>query len=240
VSGRLRVLLVGHGRMGRLVESLAAEHDVEVVGAITRGTAADPASWPRADVAVDFSTAAAVPANARALASRGVALVIGTTGWQSEADDLRHDLEQLRAGVVAAANFAIGVNLFLAIVQRSAELCAERGFAAWIHEAHHAAKKDAPSGTALALQRLVEASAPRVDVSSTRAGYIPGTHTVGFDSPAETITLTHTARDRTAFARGALEAAKWINGRRGWFTMADVLGFESKPQTTNFKRTNLQ
>ena len=220
----IRVLLVGRGRMGQLVESLAPEHDVQIVGTITRANSADPESWPPADVAIDFSAAAAVPSNARTLASRGVSLVIGTTGWQSEVEALRRDLEPMPIGVIAAPNFAIGVNIFLAIAQRSAQLLAQRGFASWIHEAHHAAKKDAPSGTALALQHVIEESGLSVDVSSTRAGHIPGTHTVGFDSPAETITLTHTARDRTAFARGALEAARWINGRRGWFTMGEMLG----------------
>jgi 4-hydroxy-tetrahydrodipicolinate reductase len=224
MSGTIRVLLVGRGRMGQLVESLAQYHGVEVAGAVTSANAADPESWPQADVAIDFSTAQAVAANARVLTARGVSLVIGTTGWQADADALRRDLERLAVGVIAAPNFAIGVNIFLAIAQRSGELIAERGFSAWIHEAHHAAKKDAPSGTALALQRVVEAAGLSVDVSSTRAGYIPGTHTVGFDSPAETITLTHTARDRTAFARGALEAAKWIHGKRGWFTMREMLG----------------
>ena len=224
MSGRIRALLVGRGRMGQLVESLAPQHDVEVAGTITRANAAEPKSWPHADVAIDFSTADAVPSNARTLASRGVSLVIGTTGWQPEAEALRRELERMEIGVIAAPNFAIGVNIFLAIAQRSAELLAQRGFASWIHEAHHAAKKDAPSGTALALQRVVEESGLSVDMSSTRAGFIPGTHTVGFDSAAETITLTHTARDRTAFARGALEAAKWIHGRRGWFTMGEMLG----------------
>lgn len=222
--GPLKLLLVGHGRMGRLVESLAPEYGFEVSGAITRKAANDPAQWPDADIAIDFSTADAVPANARALASRGLSLVIGTTGWQAHEDALRRDLSAMNVGVIAAPNFAIGVNAFLAIVERSVMLMAERGFAAWIHEAHHAAKKDAPSGTAIALQQVVEAAGLAVNVSSTRAGHIPGTHTVGFDSPAETITLTHTARDRTAFARGALEAARWIEGRQGWFTMRDMLG----------------
>lgn len=224
MSDRLRVLLVGRGRMGSLVESLADQHDVDVAGAITRQNAADPGAWPAADVAIDFSGADAVPVNARALASRGVSLVIGTTGWDEHSEALRRDLASMRVGVIAAPNFAIGVNVFLAVAERASTLLAERGFAAWIHEAHHAAKKDAPSGTALALQRVVETSGFTVHVSSTRAGHIPGTHTVGFDSAAETITLTHTARDRTAFARGALEAAKWIRGRHGWFTMRDMLG----------------
>jgi 4-hydroxy-tetrahydrodipicolinate reductase len=220
----LKVVLVGRGRMGRLVESLAPEYGIEVTGAITSRNADDPSEWPDAEVAIDFSTADAVPANARTLAGRGLSLVIGTTGWHAHEEALRRDLATLPIGVIAAPNFAIGVNAFLATVERAAVVMATRGFAAWIHEAHHAAKKDAPSGTAIALQHVVEAAGLTVDVSSTRAGYIPGTHTVGFDSPAETITFTHTARDRTAFARGALTAAAWIRGRKGWFTMRDMLG----------------
>ena len=223
MSARLRVLLVGRGRMGQLVESLAPAHGVEIAGVVNSANAGSPSGWPRADVAIDFSVAGAVAANARALAARGTSLVIGTTGWQAEAESLRQELSATLVGVIAAPNFAIGVNVFLAVVERAAALLAERGFDGWIHEAHHAAKKDAPSGTALALQRAVEACGFDVHVSSTRAGHIPGTHTVGFDSPAETIALTHTARDRTAFARGALEAAKWVHGRRGWFSMAEML-----------------
>jgi 4-hydroxy-tetrahydrodipicolinate reductase len=223
MSPGLRVLLVGHGRMGRLVASLAPEYGVDIVGAVTRSAGQDPAAWPAADVAIDFSAAEAVPASARALAARGVSLVIGTTGWQAEEEALRRELSAHDIGVIAAPNFAVGVNVFLAIAERSAQLVAGRGFASWIHEAHHAAKKDAPSGTALAIRRVVEAAGEKVDVASTRAGHIPGTHTLGFDSSAETITLTHTARDRTAFARGALEAAKWVNGRVGWFSMRDLL-----------------
>ena len=174
-DARLRVLLIGHGRMGRLVEQLAGECGVDIVGHLTRN---------RASV-VEFPI-----------------------------------------GVIAAPNFAIGVNAFAAICERAAELLVGgHAFAPWVHEAHHAAKKDAPSGTAIALQRVIEAAGGKsVDVASTRAGYIPGTHTVGFDNVGEGITLTHTARDRTPFARGALEAARWINGRRGWFTMRDMLG----------------
>ena len=219
----ISALLVGHGRMGRLVDSLAAEYGIAIAGRLTSGDMSSPESWPRADVAIDFSVAEAVPGNARALARRGISLVIGTTGWQTDADALRRELEPLPIGVIAAPNFSIGVNLFLRIAESSAALLASRGFGSWIHEAHHAAKKDAPSGTALALQRAVAPHAAAIDISSTRAGFIPGTHTVGFDSPAETITLTHAARDRSAFARGALEAARWIHGRHGWFTISDML-----------------
>jgi 4-hydroxy-tetrahydrodipicolinate reductase len=167
-----------------------------------------------------------VVVNAPRLAARGMSLVIGTTGWQTSEPLVRAAVGPFPIGVIAAPNFAIGVNAFSAICERAAELLVRgSGFAPWIHEAHHAAKTDAPSGTAIALQRIVEASGGNpAGVASTRAGHIPGTHTVGFDGMGEAITLTHTARDRTPFARGALAAARWINGRRGWFTMRDMLG----------------
>lgn len=222
----LGVLLVGHGRMGRLVESLAPDYGITVKGIVTSANAGDPNGWPEADVAIDFSTASSVVPNARALTGRGTSLIIGTTGWQEQEEALRRVLEGTNVGVLVAPNFAIGVHLFLAIAEQSARLLVARGFSPWIHEAHHAAKKDAPSGTAVALARVVESAGRGVDVSSTRAGHIPGTHTVGFDSPVEAVTLTHTARDRTPFARGALEAAKWIHGRQGWYTMRDLLALE--------------
>jgi len=158
--------------------------------------------------------------------------------WQVRLEDLREEdpgieaelravVERAGAGVVAAANFSRGANLLDALAERAGRLFADaQAYDAWIHEAHHRAKKDAPSGTALMLLRALERGGyPKpVDVSSTRAGFIPGTHTVGFDGPAETLTLTHSVRDRSTFAHGALEAARWVVGRHGWFTMQDVLG----------------
>jgi len=221
------LLLVGHGRMGRLVEALASEYGMHVTGIVRAVDAADPASWPPADVAIDFSIAEAVPATVRHLAGRGTDVVIGTTGWQAAEAELRAVALDCGIGVVAAANFAIGVNLFLALVERAAELLAPvAAFDGYLHEMHHAAKRDAPSGTALAIEAALRRSGydRSLDIASTRAGSIPGTHTLGFDAPAETITLTHTARDRAAFARGALEAARWVRGKQGWFGMKDVLG----------------
>jgi 4-hydroxy-tetrahydrodipicolinate reductase len=221
------LLLVGRGRMGTLVESLAPEHGFHVVGTIDRRTAAQPDTWPSADVAIDFSIGEAVPANLLHLAARGISVVVGTTGWQAHEPALRAEAEHRGVGVVAAPNFAIGVNLFLALTERAADLWkGQPAFGAWLHELHHAAKRDAPSGTALELERAMRQQGYEqpIDVSSTRAGSIPGTHTIGFDAAAETITLTHTTRDRTVFARGALQAATWLRGRRGWFTMRDVLG----------------
>ena len=221
------LLLIGHGRMGRLVEAIAPEYGFEVAGTIDRQMAERPDSWPPADVAIDFSIGEAVPANLRRLAARGTNVVVGTTGWQQDEAPLRAQAEHSGIGVVAAPNFAIGVNLFVALVERAAELWrGQPAFGAWLHELHHAAKRDAPSGTALALEAAMRHRGYEhpIDVASTRAGWIPGTHTIGFDGAAETITLTHAARDRTVFARGALQAAVWLKGRRGWFTMRDVLG----------------
>ena len=224
-----RLLIVGYGRMGRLVESLAGEYGFTVAGRVDVDNADNPGEWPAADVAIDFSTASAVAANTHILAERGTNLVIGTTGWQEHEAEVRAALGSHSIGVVAAPNFALGVNIFLAITARAAELMAKRPeFGAWIHELHHRAKIDAPSGTAIAMRdAMVQAGyGGAIDVASTRVGSIPGTHTVGFDSPSDTITLTHTTRDRSLFARGALEAARWVYGRRGWFSMKDVLGLD--------------
>ena len=221
------LLIVGRGRMGRLVEALAPDYEFSVAGTVDVDNVGQPESWPQADVAIDFSLAEAVPENFPVLAGRGMNIVIGATGWQAQEPRLRAEAEARGIGVVAAPNFAIGVNLFLALTERAAELWRDQpAFGAWLHELHHAAKKDAPSGTALALEAAMRGKGyvHPIDMASSRAGSIPGTHTVGFDAAAETITLTHTARDRTVFARGALQAARWLRGRRGWFTMRDVLG----------------
>jgi 4-hydroxy-tetrahydrodipicolinate reductase len=228
----MRILLVGHGRMGRLVGDLAPEYGCEVAGIIDpqsplHGGGPDQDHWRGVDVAIDFTFPGAVKTNVPALARRGINIVIGTTGWLADEPAVRGAVAAAGIGVVAAPNFSPGVVLFEAIVARASALfAAQHEFGAFLHEAHHAAKKDAPSGTALLLTRTMQdAGFERpIDVSSTRAGYIPGTHTVGFDGRAESIVLCHSARDRTPFARGALTAAKWVNGRCGWFTMKDVLG----------------
>jgi 4-hydroxy-tetrahydrodipicolinate reductase len=200
---------------------------MQVAGIVDRATAGDAHRWPTADVAIDFSDGEAVPITLPLLAARRTNVVIGTTGWHAREDEMRAEAARCGIGVVAAPNFAIGVNLFVALVERAAELMAPHpAFGAYIHELHHGAKRDAPSGTALAMEGALRRRGydRSVDVASTRAGSIPGTHTLGFDAASETITLTHTARDRSAFARGALEAARWVRGRHGWFTMRDVMG----------------
>jgi 4-hydroxy-tetrahydrodipicolinate reductase len=227
-----RLLIVGHGRMGRLVEQLAPSYGFEVAGILEQDTNAGGTGVTKercrgVDVAVDFSTAEATLATAPRLAAIGVNLVVGSTGWQGREAELRDAILAAGVGAVVAANFSRAANLLDALVARAGGLfAAADNYGAFIHEAHHKAKKDAPSGTALMLRRALERGgyALPVDVSSTRAGWIPGTHTVGFDGPAETLTLTHTVRDRATFAHGALEAARWVIGRRGLFTMQDVLG----------------
>jgi 4-hydroxy-tetrahydrodipicolinate reductase len=228
----MKLLLIGYGRMGRLVEALAPEYGWEVAGVLAGRLNSDsealgPGSWHDVDVAIDFSTAAAVEQNLPRLAALGKNVVIGTTGWDKSRGRLRKVAEDAGIGVLAAPNFSTGVILFGEIVKAAGALLAPHGeYGAWLHELHHAAKRDAPSGTALLLKRTLESSgyARPIDVSSTRAGSIPGTHTIGFEAPSETIALTHTVRDRGTFARGALTAATWLRGRRGWFTMHDCLG----------------
>ena len=219
----MRVLIVGYGRMGRLVEELAVAAGMTIAGRVDDGRP----EWADADVAIDFSTAEALAANFPEFTRRRLPLVIGTTGWGAEAPRLRAQAEQAGLGVVASANFSIGVNIFQLVAAEAARLMrAQEQYGAWIHEAHHAAKRDAPSGTALLLRDAMAAAGydRAIDISSTRAGMIPGVHTVGFDAASDTIELTHTARDRRGFAGGALLAARWIQGRQGWYTMADVLG----------------
>ena len=228
----MRLLVIGYGRMGKLVDQLSTSYGFEVAGRLDidsnpGGAGITPDLLSDVDVAVDFSTADAVVDTLPRLAEHKVNLVVGTTGWVTEEPAMRKIAEDAGIGVVAAANFSLGVNLFLALAARAARLFEpHEEFGAWIHEIHHAAKIDAPSGTALALQRdmVTHGYARTIDMASTRVGAAPGTHTVGFDGPSETIALTHTTRDRATFARGALEAARWVQGRRGWFSMRDVLG----------------
>jgi 4-hydroxy-tetrahydrodipicolinate reductase len=231
----MRLLIVGHGRMGQLVEKLAPDYGFEVAGILEIDSNPDGSGVTEkrcrdVDVAVDFSTAEATLATVPRLAAAGVNLVVGTTGWGDREAEVREAVERSGVGAVVAANFSLGANLTKALTTTMGGLLRDKdAYGAWIHEAHHKAKRDAPSGTALMLRRALEDvgySLP-VDVSSTRAGWVPGTHTVGFDGPAESLTLTHTVRDRATFAHGALEAARWVSGRKGWYTMQDVLGLAS-------------
>lgn len=221
---RSRLALIGYGRMGRLAEQLAPEHGFEVAARVTRPDQEIDA-LRGADVAIDFSTAAAVPETVERLAPLGIPLVVGTTGWHAELPRVRETVERNQAGLLHGANFSVGVQVFYKLAEDAARLLAgEVSYEAWLHEIHHSRKKDAPSGTALQIRRVMEGAgwSRGIDVASNRAGAIPGTHQVGFDSEADTITLQHTARSRAGFAHGALRAARWMIGRQGFYEFSQV------------------
>jgi 4-hydroxy-tetrahydrodipicolinate reductase len=226
----MRLLLVGYGRMGKAVEQLAPDYGFQVVGHLDDtnniGGVGIP-SAPEADVAVEFSVPLAVIENLPKLAARKFNVVIGTTGWNEHEAAMKKVAADAGIGVVAAPNFSLGMALFQGLAEQAARMFVPYPqYGAWIHEIHHATKKDAPSGSALALRQGMQRAGytHRVDMASSRAGSVPGTHTLGFDGPFETIALTHSNRDRAAFAQGALVAARWVQGKRGWFTIRDVLG----------------
>jgi 4-hydroxy-tetrahydrodipicolinate reductase len=227
----LGLAIVGHGKMGRLIEALAPEYGFEVRGKFDGVNNAGGAGLTRealrgVDVAVEFSAPGAAVGNIRALAAAGVNAAVGTTGWMEDLGVAREAVNRAGTGLVWAANFSVGVNLFLQVAACAAGLFAmQRDYEAWGWEIHHSAKKDAPSGT---LKKLAEEMRARgydraIDLSSSRAGAIPGTHEIGFDSLGDTITLRHTARNREGFARGALRAARWVAGKKGMFEFREIL-----------------
>ena len=226
----MKLALIGFGAMGQLVAQQAKAGNDELGESFTSKEAelsvADMAKRLSGhDVAIDFSNGAAVKRNVEACARAGVPLVEGTTGWKDREAEVRSLVQQNDGALVYGANFSIGVNVFYRIVERAAELFASLDqYQAFIEEQHHARKKDAPSGTAINIRKLMEqrGKAP-ASVTSTRAGEIPGTHTVGFDSAADQITMTHMARSREGFAAGALMAARWIKGRKGVYEFSEVI-----------------
>lgn len=226
-----RLAIVGHGKMGRLIESLAPQYGFEVNLALTSRTNANGSGLTRANVegvavAVEFSTPSASPANIRRLASLGIPVVVGTTGWFHELPALREEFGSNGTAVVWSSNYSVGVHRFHQIVAEAARaFAAEPEYESWGWEIHHSMKRDAPSGTLLALaQEMHDSGYTRpVALSANRAGAHPGTHEIGFDSAADTITIRHTARSRDGFARGALRAARWIIGKHGFFDFRDIV-----------------
>jgi 4-hydroxy-tetrahydrodipicolinate reductase len=225
----MKLALLGHGAMGQLVERLAREAGDEVATVLGAREAAFSAEELAEilgghDAVIDFTVAEAVPRHAEACALARVPLVEGTTGWHAQLEEVRRTFEREGGALIYGANFSVGVNLFYRVVARAAELFQRFDYAAFIEEAHHSRKRDAPSGTALRLRDLVaDAYGAEPPVTSTRAGHIPGTHRVGFDSAADTVTLTHTARSREGFAAGALVAARWIQGKTGVYEFSETL-----------------
>ena len=221
----MRIALIGFGAMGQLVEAGARKNGDEIGAVLTSKDDLTADQLRGHDVAIDFSIGDAVLKNIEACARARVPLVEGTTGWKQHESTAKQLISGHESAMVYGANFSIGVNLFYRIAKHAAALfSAVDGYAPFIEEAHHNRKRDAPSGTALKLREyLSEHLGPDIPTSSTRAGYIPGTHRVGFDSEADQILLTHTARSRQGFANGALLAARWIIGRTGVFEFSDVI-----------------
>lgn len=215
--------IVGYGKMGRMIDQFAPEYGFTVTARVDIGR---DEPLDHADVAVEFSTPAAVIANITALAKRRIAAVVGTTGWLEHLDEARRIVADNDSALVWSPNFSIGVNVFERVVAEAARLLKdEKEYGAWAWEIHHVTKKDAPSGTLLKLVKSMEKAGygREISVSSNRAGAHPGTHEIGFDSAADTITLRHIARSREGFARGALKAAQWIVGRRGFYEFQEAL-----------------
>lgn len=226
----MRLALIGYGAMGKLVENLASVAGDEIgLKVVSSDAALDAAqlavSLQGHDVAIDFSVGSAVLRNIEACARGGVPLVEGTTGWQEKLADARRLVEEHEGALVYGANFSIGVHVFYRIVSQAARLMASLDqYQAFMKEEHHARKRDAPSGTALKLKDLMtEYIKTEIPIVSVRAGHIPGTHRVGFDSAADQIMLTHMARSREGFAAGALLAARWIIARKGVHEFSEVL-----------------
>lgn len=231
-----RLAIIGHGKMGRAVEQLAAEQGWTVTAIIDAkandgGAGITARTLAGAQVAIEFTTGTAAPANIRALVRAGCPVVAGTTGWDAQRARVEEDVLAGSGALLWSPNFSIGVNLFWQVAELAARLAGRsKTFDAHIVETHHAAKRDAPSGTALALQRLATAAfGSEIPVSSIRVGAVPGTHELLLDGAFEQVRVIHEARDRRVFAEGALLAARWLAGRHGVYTMRDFLMAEVPP-----------
>ncbi len=241
-----RIVLVGYGKMGRMIEGMSASYGCEVVSII------DP-SFPEAhpeltaesiataDIAIEFTHPGIVMQNIRTACELGLSIVVGTTGWQQHLDEVKAMVQSSGVGLLYGSNFSIGMNLFLRVVENAArEIGRFDEYDVYGFELHHCQKADSPSGTAITItDKLLESSRAKtrpvfdrlerkisreeLHFASIRAGAIPGTHTVGFDSEADTIELTHRARNRSGFAMGALKAAKWMLGKKGVFSINEMI-----------------
>jgi 4-hydroxy-tetrahydrodipicolinate reductase len=242
----MNIALIGYGKMGKEVEALALSQGVFVVARFDidnnrNGSGLTPEALKGVDVCIDFSIPSEVLTNLRRVAECKKNLVIGTTGWHDRIEEARQIVDKEGIGLVYAANFSIGVNIFLRLVEESGKHFAQfEDYDVSVQEIHHKNKLDSPSGTALEIGKTLlqkskqkkellagnpkgKINPEQLQITSTRTGSITGVHTVVFDSLADTIELKHTAKNRSGFASGALLAAKWINGKRGWYSMRDVL-----------------
>jgi 4-hydroxy-tetrahydrodipicolinate reductase len=227
----LNLALIGYGKMGKTIAALAPQRGFRILRVLDEKSNGQhegitAANFHGVDVAIEFTTPRAVTENMRRVVALGCNLVVGTTGWNDQLESVRELIERSGTGIVYGANFSIGVQLFYRTAEAMAKVFSSYpAYEPFMTEIHHRLKKDAPSGTALELKRRVQPllGSREVPVASVRAGYIPGTHELGFDSEADTVILRHAVRSRQAFAEGALYAARWVLGKKGVFHFADIL-----------------
>lgn len=226
----MKFALIGYGKMGHAIEKAALQRGHQIVCTIDNPSELNAKLdvLRQADAAIEFSTPATAAENIRFCLNEGIAIVCGTTGWYEHYDELANLCKTKGGTLFTATNFSIGMNIMFALNERLAALMKGRNeYKASITETHHIHKLDAPSGTAITLQQQITGNGGRrtenVPITSFREGEVPGTHTVCYDSAIDTITLTHEAHSREGLAQGALLAAEWVAGKKGIFTMKDIL-----------------
>jgi 4-hydroxy-tetrahydrodipicolinate reductase len=224
----MNLLLLGRGKTGALVAEFARErhHHLQVAGSTENAAQASLTREKLAhiDCVIDFTAPHCVLSNIEACTSAGKNVVVGTTGWYAEIDRVRELVQRLNTGLLYGPNFSIGVNLFFDVA-RAAAAAMQRGYSGQIFERHHAHKKDAPSGTAIAMQKIVQevsGQSEPVEIISFREGEVIGLHELIFESPNDRIYLCHDAKSRRAFAEGAVLAAEWLHGKKGFYEFKDV------------------
>lgn len=236
----MKIALLGYGKMGHMIDDLALEQGLEViekfdVGRTIKADEPTRTALRNVPVFIDFSIPDAAFENIRIAAELKKHLVIGTTGWHDRLGEVEDIVKKNDIGLVYASNFSLGINLFYKVVAKAASLfSAFQDYDCFVEEAHHKFKLDAPSGTAINIRKILQEQYPNKEcpVTSVRAGYIPGIHSVGFDSKADTVQLKHTARSREGFALGAIMAAKWIEKRKGLYAFSDIVDIILKSSET--------
>lgn len=222
----MKIALIGYGKMGQMIEKAAISRGHTIVAKMTSK------QWDRealldADICIEFTRPECVLENIRKIAELKKDVIIGTTGWQDQSEEIQSIIKEHQIGALYSPNFSIGVNLLLEILTKASKIMnAFKQYDVAGIDFHHIEKKDSPSGTSLAIARTIEENMDRIEkvpFSSVRCGSIPGTHTVIFDSPCDTISITHEARNREGFAQGAVQAAEWLRGRKGFYTFSDCL-----------------
>ncbi len=222
----MKIALIGYGQMGQIIEKIAISRGHSIVARITKKNW-DSKALAQADVCMEFSHPLAALENIKKIAELKKNLVIGTTGWYDNLDEVRILVEKNQIGALYSPNFSTGVQILFEILKHASEIMASFSeYDAAGIECHHAKKQDKPSGTALEITDILEKHLPRkgkIPFSSLRCGSIPGSHAILFDSPFDTITISHEARNREGFAKGAVHAAEWVHGKKGLYTFKDCL-----------------